>query len=176
MLGMLDTRLRSQIAQLNRSLPLGEKVSRRASNVVKYLQRLSLMKKVAYLPEKVWTHSLRGIYKLALSLRVRSIPAFLKNPGQIAKVAAMRYRPRPWPGTISIFRAAVQPEAGMPSDLGWSSLATGGVDVWEVPGDHWDVLHEPNIQILAGHLQQRLEKSECEPAESQPSGCSVSVG
>jgi thioesterase domain-containing protein len=42
-------------------------------------------------------------------------------------------------------------------DLGWSNFAREGVDVWEVPGDHLAVFHEPNIQVLAERVRQRLE-------------------
>jgi thioesterase domain-containing protein/acyl carrier protein len=156
-LGMLDTRVRSQVAQFYRSVSVGTKVKRRASNIFGYLQRQSWMKRVAYLPEKVWTHSLRGAYTLALSLGVRTVPDFLKDPGQIMRVAAAMYRPRPWPGEITVFRASIQPDSRMPDDLGWSTVAMGGVDVREVPGDHFAVFHEPNIQILAERVRQRLE-------------------
>jgi len=166
LLGILDTRLRSQVAQLNRTLSVSKKVSRRAAEIFDYLQRLSLKKKAAYLPEKIWTHSLRGMYSLALSLHVRTVPAFLKNPGQIARVAAVRYQPRPWPGAITVFRASVQVDERMPEDLGWSSLAMGGVDIREIPGDHFSVLHEPNIRILAERIRQRLGKAERVPDDS----------
>jgi amino acid adenylation domain-containing protein len=157
LVGLLDTRLRSQAMQVYRSAPVSTNVRRRASNIFSYLQRISLMKKITYIPEKILTHSLRGVYGLALSLGVRTVPAFLKDPGQIMRVAAMKYQPRPWPGEITVFRASVQPDSRMPDDLGWSSVAMGGVDVREVPGDHFAIFHDPHIQILAERVRQRLE-------------------
>ena len=40
---------------------------------------------------------------------------------------------------------------GDPS-LGWESLAAGGLEVAETPGDHYSILREPQVRSLAERL------------------------
>jgi len=40
--------------------------------------------------------------------------------------------------------------------MGWDRLSRGRVEVLEVPGDHYTLLHEPYVQILASLLRERL--------------------
>ena len=71
--------------------------------------------------------------------------------------AAADYQPLPYAGRIALFRVAERPSgwgAGSPG-LGWEDLAQGGLDVRELPGDHWSLLREP----LAGRLADALERS-----------------
>ena len=37
-------------------------------------------------------------------------------------------------------------------------MASGGLDVFHVPGDHLDILKEPNVQIVAEHLSTCLDE------------------
>ena len=46
---------------------------------------------------------------------------------------------------------------GDPS-LGWSGLATGGLEVVEVPGCHYTLLRPPHVEALAGRLAGLLER------------------
>ncbi len=68
--------------------------------------------------------------------------------------AMHRYRPQPWPGRLSLLRAAGQPVPADPT-LGWSELA-GTVDVATVPGDHFDLLRAPHVKVLAERLTALL--------------------
>ena len=73
-----------------------------------------------------------------------------------AGVRAYRaYRPRPYPGPLTVVRAAQQP-AAVPADLGWSTAAGHPVDAVEVPGNHVTLLIEPNARVLAEALKARL--------------------
>jgi thioesterase domain-containing protein len=38
---------------------------------------------------------------------------------------------------------------GIDPKLGWGSLVTGGLDLYEVPGHHMNMFKEPYIQVLA---------------------------
>lgn len=67
------------------------------------------------------------------------------------------YHPRPFPGTVTLFRAEAagfDPELG--TDLGWSGHTPLPVAVHEVPGDHITLLAEPNVAVLAGRLRAGL--------------------
>jgi hypothetical protein len=135
---------------------LDRRIERFAGNFVS----LSLREKVDYLRQKLFTRTLRRVYMVAAALGFRSVPSFMRSADEISWVAAMNYRPRPWSGPITLFRASVQPEPRLPLDLGWTPLAEGGVELYELPGDHDLVFREPNIHVLAAQLRARLERSD----------------
>jgi thioesterase domain-containing protein/acyl carrier protein len=84
-----------------------------------------------------------------------------------------RYKPEPYDGRISLFL----PEDDFASIFnedwdnankkstqtkvtpveGWGRLATGGVDVHKIAGNHFSILHEPNVQALGEQLRQCVE-------------------
>lgn len=80
--------------------------------------------------------------------------------------AFRRYRPRPYPGPITLFRVAAA--AGQPEDpedvaaaaaeptLGWGALSTRPVEIETVPGDHISALAEPHVRVLAARLAARI--------------------
>jgi thioesterase domain-containing protein len=62
--------------------------------------------------------------------------------------AATDYRPRPYPGPVTVLCAAGEAPPGDPT-LGWGELVTGRLDVREVPGDHFGVVREPFVREIA---------------------------
>jgi thioesterase domain-containing protein len=44
-------------------------------------------------------------------------------------------------------------------DLGWGRLARGRIEVLEVPGDHYSLLQEPAVRVLAALLRRRFAAS-----------------
>jgi thioesterase domain-containing protein len=75
--------------------------------------------------------------------------------------ASLAYRPRPYPGKITLFRALNQPiDYEAEPDLGWGKVAQGGVEIYDVPGDHTTVLWDDNaVQILARKVQECIQSS-----------------
>jgi thioesterase domain-containing protein len=68
---------------------------------------------------------------------------------------------RTYPGKLNLFRAADVPNfSGMDETLGWSEIATEGVQVSFVPGDHVSMFKKPHVASLAQRLQSELQKSE----------------
>ena len=67
--------------------------------------------------------------------------------------ALRSYRPRRYPGRITLFRARKQPLLTLDPTLGWDDLAEGGVAVNVIPGTHEKMLEEPNVHILAAELK-----------------------
>ncbi|NEQ52885.1 MAG: amino acid adenylation domain-containing protein, partial [Leptolyngbya sp. SIO3F4] len=57
-----------------------------------------------------------------------------------------------YPGEITLFRAQDDPDA----KLGWKDIAEGGLVIHDIPGDHIGMLTEPNVQVLATHLNEIL--------------------
>ncbi len=62
--------------------------------------------------------------------------------------AAQNYRPGPYPGRVTLFKASDNP-ASMSQDpaLGWDQWAGGGVDIHFVPGGHGTLLYKPHGQV-----------------------------
>jgi thioesterase domain-containing protein len=78
--------------------------------------------------------------------------------------AAREYRPRPYPGRVLLVRAADGDRlAGAGPTAGWGELARGGVEVVEVPGDHWTLVEPPHVALLARELERRLGRGLSSP-------------
>jgi thioesterase domain-containing protein len=69
--------------------------------------------------------------------------------------ALYAYEPSPYPGEITLFRAAER--LGKESDLtlGWSDLALGGLRIFDLPGNHYTMLRE-EVGALAERFQAVL--------------------
>ncbi len=68
-------------------------------------------------------------------------------------LAERSYRSRSYPGRVLLLRAAEQPEATAQSpDLGWREILSGDFDVFEVPGNHMEMLQPPHVKGLAQTL------------------------
>ncbi|MGA9119669.1 MAG: amino acid adenylation domain-containing protein [Bacteroidota bacterium] len=76
------------------------------------------------------------------------------------------YVPRPYPGTIWLLKA-IESESGMDlePDMGWGSLALGGVGIEEVPGDHLSMMQNPHVRVLAQHLTKIMGDARVSTAE-----------
>ena len=74
--------------------------------------------------------------------------------------AISEYQPQPWPGKITLFRAATA-STPMHKDplLGWGPWACA-VSVQEVPGSHVDMFREPALATLAAALKRCLDELE----------------
>jgi thioesterase domain-containing protein len=83
--------------------------------------------------------------------------------------AFRRYAPRPYAGRVAVFKPRTMPLGfhRLRHDLGWSDLATGGVDVATVPGSHGTMLKEPLVRHLAAALGAALDRA---AAADHPSG------
>jgi thioesterase domain-containing protein/acyl carrier protein len=64
-----------------------------------------------------------------------------------------------YPGKVTLFRASDQAvRYDQVSDLGWSAMAVGGLEIHEVPGDHLGMFQEPHVQMLAEKLRACIDK------------------
>jgi amino acid adenylation domain-containing protein len=65
--------------------------------------------------------------------------------------AATKYIPQAYAGRVTLFQAGDKYIEGyaIAPQLGWSELAKGGVEIYNVPGNHWTILKEPHVQVLA---------------------------
>jgi aspartate racemase len=107
----------------------------------------------------VLTHML-GVtaYRLSVRLHQPLLPKFRQVRGALLH-AARAYRPSVYSGRVVVFR----PEAAGPLRLegatGWAPLATGGIEVREVPGEHHTIMQEPYVRALAASLRECLDRA-----------------
>jgi thioesterase domain-containing protein/acyl carrier protein len=162
LLGMLDSRQTDCMVETKRKNSIVARIDRRIVRFVGNFMSLPFGEKVAYLLGKLVTRTLRWGYAIAIAVGYRSVPAFMKSTDDISWVAAMNYRTKPWPGKITLFRTAIQPDPRLPRDLGWSAYAEGGIEVIELPGDHDLIFRTPNIQTLADKVRDLLVRCDLE--------------
>jgi thioesterase domain-containing protein/acyl carrier protein len=107
----------------------------------------------------------RELYRLYASILKRKLPRFLRE--FILRVGPRRfkraypntgehYTPKPYPGKLVLFWA--QGKRGARPLEGWSHLAKE-MDVVPVPGDHYTMLDEPDVKVLAEEITKALARS-----------------
>ncbi|MEA5516848.1 amino acid adenylation domain-containing protein [Nodularia sp. UHCC 0506] len=68
-----------------------------------------------------------------------------------------RYSPQVYPHQLVLLRAEEQSHKNQTDhNLGWGQFATGGVQTQIIPGNHYSIFHQPQVQLLAKHLQGYL--------------------
>jgi amino acid adenylation domain-containing protein len=74
--------------------------------------------------------------------------------------ALRSYAPEIYPGRIILFNADEQLFGTLDEPtMGWGQLAAGGVDVHTVPGNHFTIVREPHVNVLAEQLMNSLRNS-----------------
>ena len=103
---------------------------------------------------------------LALSKR---IPATMRGFyfSEAGGTAWERYIPKTYPGRIVLLQATNGVER---DERIWRSLATGGLDVLELPGGHLDIIQGPEAQLWADQLATCLRTAQEEEATRKKAG------
>ncbi len=88
------------------------------------------------------------------------LPPFMHNVSRSTLDAIKEYKGRPFPGRITLIRAAQAPYFPQADPAcGWNTLALQGVDVRFTPGDHETMFLEPNLSALGEILTNCFEKA-----------------
>jgi thioesterase domain-containing protein len=127
------------------------------------LRRLDARGRVSYVLEQFG----RAGGAAAVSLDESQLQSMLEG-ARINLRARARYVPRPYPKRVTLFRC----EEALPHDrgdsrfqafqdamLGWGGLSQEPVAVHAVPGNHFTLFAEPNVQALADRLKACLRES-----------------
>ena len=166
LLGMLDSRVPGVLATVQPEDYSPERFDIRVERFQRSVKSLFRWERARSLGQRLCRRVLCAIYGAAAALGVRSAPAFMKGVAEINMAAAANYRLRPWAGRVTLFRACDQPDSRMPRDLGWTPFAEGGIEVYDVPGDHFLLFQEQkNVLVLAKTLRARLERSDISAAK-----------
>jgi len=83
--------------------------------------------------------------------------------------ALLSFRPRPYRGTVQLFRSAGHPLwCSFEEDYGWGRLALKGVQLIMVPGAHEKILEEPWVGVLGQAVSTALQSAQHEHSRSVP--------
>jgi aspartate racemase len=88
--------------------------------------------------------------------RGRTLPAQLRhfNIIDVYGKAIQGYKPSVYPGKLTLIRTKSSPGA---EDMGWGILADRGVDIMHVSGDHYSLVKEPHVRLLAHELRKSMD-------------------
>lgn len=92
-----------------------------------------------------------------LGNQMLTIPTHARRMFETQIQAQIRYKPQPYPGTLTLYRVRRLSllRAGDPL-MGWSILAQGGVTVRMIAGSHRNILEEPHVKSLASQLNNAI--------------------
>jgi thioesterase domain-containing protein len=97
-------------------------------------------------------------------VRHKGVPAEIAYQPHVISEALEKYKPEPYCGRITLFRAQYQPIGIRPDrEMGWGGYAFEGVEVIEVPGYHAAIVVEPRVRFCAQELQRCLEAAYLKP-------------
>lgn len=109
---------------------------------VEQLRRLSLEAQVAYVIQRLRLAEDKPPFMHMPDASVRRVLLVEKSNCH----ALFNYRHEPYHGPITLLTAAHGPASKGPHDMGWSSLAAGGLEVHVVPGDHESMIESPHVE------------------------------
>jgi amino acid adenylation domain-containing protein len=112
--------------------------------------------KARYAPRKMKSFVWRRIHRLYRNLN-RDLPRLLRDVTEFNSLAARNYIPQVYDGKVTLFWASGDLRAYDLVD-GWKVLATGGIEVHEIPGTHLNIIKEPHVAELARKLNDCLAR------------------
>ncbi|HEX9808902.1 MAG TPA: non-ribosomal peptide synthetase [Alphaproteobacteria bacterium] len=85
--------------------------------------------------------------------RGRDLPQWLHLPVAANDVIRRDYRPVTYEGSAVLFVADHSAWSHADSRLGWGQLVLGDLEVRRVPGEHFQIVKEPHVRVLAAGLR-----------------------
>jgi thioesterase domain-containing protein len=122
---------------------------------LRYLRRQSRGKQIKAITKKV-----RGLLrKIVASLGSRTNKSDVPdNPWKTGYKPNVDFVPKRFSGDLTVYRIQNQPYYRTGDEtLGWGKRVEGRVDVEYIPGAHPTILRDPNVQILAQNLRERIQ-------------------
>jgi amino acid adenylation domain-containing protein len=93
-------------------------------------------------------------------LHVARLPRDIKRVRTACLQAERQYMPRPYPGRIILFRSSHKPLGRlMDPHASWSAYAPNGLEIYEIEGNHENILLEPQVQFVAQRLRVCLDEA-----------------
>lgn len=99
-----------------------------------------------------------GMYNTMTEQESLALEQFIEADSMVNKIVN-RYHLKPQNFEVDLFRSKDDNEHKLdPVHLGWKKAAAKGINIHNIPGNHLDILAPPNDKILAGLLQEVLNK------------------
>ncbi|MEX0803426.1 MAG: hypothetical protein WD688_08935, partial [Candidatus Binatia bacterium] len=88
-----------------------------------------------------------------------SIPPMLRSTYifNVYRKAAQKYVPQPYPGRVIYFKSALNLSDSL---LSWENLVNGGLQVYDISGDHSDIKKGPYVDAWAPILKKELDEAQ----------------
>jgi aspartate racemase len=118
-----------------------------------------LVKKARFAPVMLKSQVWRRIYK-RYEKSGRALPRTLRDIHEFNSLAVQEYSPQVYDGKVTLFWASADLRTSIDLVEGWRTLAGGGIEVHEVPGNHLDIVKEPHVQDLAQKLKSCLQSAQ----------------
>jgi thioesterase domain-containing protein/acyl carrier protein len=117
--------------------------------------------KARYVPGKIKNKIWQAVYRL-FALSGRDLPQVLQSVQEFNFMAVMNYVPKVYQGKVTLFWASEDLRGSYDVQEGWNFLATGGVEIHNIPGNHLDIVKEPYVQTLAEKLKFCIDKAQAD--------------
>jgi thioesterase domain-containing protein len=138
-----------------------ERRLQQAIGLARSLAKVPMGGRVAYVRQLASSRAARAAAERAKDKYLRQLNEYTVTLLHAVAHAGRRYRPHRYPGRLVLFLAD-QPLLRLRYGprLAWRALADGGADVHPVPGEHEQILSEPNVRVLAKYFKARLEEAQ----------------
>jgi amino acid adenylation domain-containing protein len=147
-------------------IPVNQRISHHFDNFLQ-LGPNYILKKITGKFQWIKNRTKERIQRASFKFSQKHITSFAQtHPNQIVeranKQAAREYVPQIYPGKVALFRAINQsaPEGwSVDPKRGWGKLASGELEVYEVPGGHNSMFREPHVRMLAEKLRVSINNA-----------------
>ena len=75
---------------------------------------------------------------------------------QVSRRAYERYRPRPYDGRIVLYVSEENKILLATDELGWGRLAELGLDIVDLPVNHYEFMTDATVEMFAGDMRERI--------------------
>jgi amino acid adenylation domain-containing protein len=108
----------------------------------------------------VWRILRAPIRMLEIRQHVARLPGIVKKVREACLLAESNYTPRGYSGRVIMFRSNHKPLGQLYDPrAGWSECVTRGLEVYEIAGNHENILLEPQVRSVAEHLKTCLDEA-----------------
>jgi acyl-CoA synthetase (AMP-forming)/AMP-acid ligase II/thioesterase domain-containing protein len=152
LLALLDTKL-WQLTEEGRDDP---------KRHFKRMSEMSLGQKLWYVIGGIGRRAYRKFRQARVMISLR---AFHRLPKNLRKFhyfplfadATREYRPEPYPGDALFIS---EKDSSEEQTMNWTPLIQGGIEMYEIPVGHFDLVVEPHVGVLAGYLVDAFDRLE----------------
>jgi amino acid adenylation domain-containing protein len=118
--------------------------------------------------QRFYTGIKNSIYRLLVKRALNGtgiVPTWLRNFHIIDTYdrAVDAYVPKRWRGRLTVLKAK---DSWGPKSMGWEALVNGSLDIQVLPGDHYNIIKEPQVKELATAIGRLAEEAEQSPSRT----------